>query len=62
MINFANLIKIYINKNGITQTEFAKRSLVERGRVNKILLGRILPNEIEIEKLQRFFENAEIKT
>lgn len=50
-------MKLYINKHGITQGEFGKRSGLERGRVNKIMLGRKHPNPPELAKLEEFFAN-----
>jgi transcriptional regulator with XRE-family HTH domain len=54
-MNYANLMKLYINKHGITQGEFGKRAGLERGRVNKIMLGRKHPNPPELVKLEKFF-------
>lgn len=57
MKNFANLIRIYINKHNLSQAQFAKRANLERGRVNKILLGRKTPNSVELVKLEEFFKD-----
>lgn len=55
-MNYSNLIKLYINKNNISQGEFGKRSGLERSRVCKILAGKLKPNSVEFVKLEKFFK------
>lgn len=55
-------IKIYINKTGITQAEFARRVGINKRRVCDFLLIRKQPTAVEFEKLRIFFESQENQT
>jgi hypothetical protein len=59
---YTQTIKIYINKSGITQAEFAKRVGINKRRVCDFLLLRKQPTPTELEKLRLFFEPQENKT
>ena len=56
------MIRVYINKSGITQAEFAKRVGLNKRRVCDWLLNRKNPTSDDVEKLKVFFESKEIKT
>jgi transcriptional regulator with XRE-family HTH domain len=59
---YTQMIRVYINKSGITQAEFAKRVGLNKRRVCDWLLNRKNPTSDDVEKLKVFFESKEIKT
>lgn len=58
-MNHENLIRAYINKRGITQLKFSKRSGIPQNTVNSLLRGRLKSLSIENEKkLLEFLESG----
>lgn len=55
-MNYINRMRVYLNKTGISQVELAKRIGIERGLLNKILLGKKTPSQNAEDKLIAFFE------
>ena len=58
-MNHVNLVKAYINKRGVTQLEFSKRSGIPQNTVNSLLRGRLKSLSKENEKrLVDFLESG----
>lgn len=45
----------YMNKKNLNQSQFAKLVNIERSRVSKLVNRKLKMNDIEKEKLERFF-------
>lgn len=56
MENFANKIREYMNKNNVTQRDFALSVKIDRARISRILNGQVKPSKNDIIKLKEFFD------